>query len=499
MNMKRIHLLICLALFSLLMASCGEEEALFQADNATHLELCVVAENFVSTNETTRATEEGYITNFTSGDQIGIFAVKTSNGFVLDKNIPYEYKGTAWVPTHPANTVHSYDSYLDDVTYFAYYPYSADMDDATSEANIQAKFTPKPDQSTYANYTASDLMTGAGTLSATGDTRTLTLELKHRMALLVLCPDPYATCTAPAGAGYEYYTEARTKGTITNAKINNAATYAVGDDTYRLLVAPAADKMDISLEYTLGTSATSCTISEQTLTAGTYHQFKMGHPALTVEREVQIGDYFYNNGKLMPGANGEEPADKGNCIGVVFHVGPGQGDKLDYYAGTGLGSRDKIRGYVVALKNQERNAIYGEKAYKWADSENLVGASTNTTDFLGYANTSLILKNVTNPEAAQAAKDYSWHGSPPANSSGWYLGSAGQMARMAENRKSKLASSLQKAGGVDFYGVFWTSTEVDKRNASIIGIGSSTIISHEISNTLKTFAYTYTSRSVLTF
>lgn len=494
--MKRIHLTICLVLLSLLMASCVKEEPFSPAGDATPVELRIVTDNFVSTQGTTRASDVGYATTFTSGDQIGIFAVSTTAG-ILDKNIPYSYNGTAWVPVNAANTVHSYDSYLDDVTYFAYYPYSATMDDATSEADIQAKFTPKSDQSTHDNYTASDLMTGVGTLSTTGTPRTLTLELKHRMTLLVLCPDPYATCTAPAGAGYEYYAEARTKGTITNAKINNTAAYPVGDDTYRLLVAPT--KMDIPLEYTLGTTTTSCTISEQTLTAGTYHQFKMGHPALTVEREVQIGDYFYNNGKLMPGANGEEPADKGNCIGVVFHVGPGQGDKLDYYAGTGLGSRDKIRGYVVALKNQERNAIYGEKAYKWADSENLVGASTNTTDFLGYANTSLILKNVTNPEAAQAAKDYSWHGSPPANSSGWYLGSAGQMARMAENRKSKLASSLQKAGGVDFYGVFWTSTEVDKRNASIIGIGSSTIISHEISNTLKTFAYTYTSRSVLTF
>lgn len=493
--MKRKHLTICIVLLSLLMASCVKEEPFAPAGNANSVELRVVADNFVSTQGATRASDAGYITTFTADDQIGIFAIKTSNNVVLDKNIPYKYNGTAWVPADPANTVHHYN-FLEDVTYFAYYPYSATMDDATSEADIQAKFTPKPDQSTYADYTASDLMTGAGTLSTTGDTRTLTLELKHRMALLVLCPDPYAPCVAPAGAGYEYYGEARTKGTITNAKINNTATYAVGDDTYRLLVAPA--KMNIPLEYTLGTTTTSYTFADQSLTAGTYRQFKMGHPDLTVEREMQIGDYFYSNGKLMPGANGEEPVDKENCIGVVFHVGPGPGDELTNYAGTGLEGRDRIRGYVVALTNQERND-YGDKAYKWAGSEILVGTSTSTTDFRGYANTSLILQKATNPEAAQTAKDYSWHGSPPANSSGWYLGSAGQMACMAENRISKLDPSILKADGKSLYGVFWTSTEVDVRNAYYIAIGSSTIISHEIHSVLKTFELSTMSRSVLTF
>lgn len=164
--MKRIHILICLALLSLLTASCVKEEPFSSSGNATPVELRVIADNFVSTQGTTRTSEAGYVTTFTEDDRIGIFAI--SNNVVLDKNIPYKYDGSAWVPVNAANTVHSYDTYLDDVTYFAYYPYSATMDNATSEADIQANFTPKPDQSDYANYTASDLMTGVGTLSTTG-------------------------------------------------------------------------------------------------------------------------------------------------------------------------------------------------------------------------------------------------------------------------------------------------------------------------------------------
>lgn len=460
--MKRIHHFICLVLFFLSITSCREEEPLSAAGDATPVRLCVVAENFMPNGTATRATEEEYVTRFAAEDRIGIFAVSATVG-VLDKNIPYKYSGTAWVPVDAANTVHRYDNYLDDVTYFAYYPYSATMDDAASEVDIVTKFTPKTDQTLYDDYTASDLMTGSGTLTGTAEgAYTLTLQLKHQMTLLVLCPDPFANCVAPTGAGYEYYSESRSKGTVTNAKISNAATYAVGDDTYRLIVKPAT--MDVPLEYTLGTTTTSHTFTGLALTAGTYRQFNLGHAALTIEREMQIGDYFHNDGKLAPGADGEEPVNKDKCIGVVFHVGTGEGDTLSDYSGTGLGSRDKIRGYVVALTNQV--AGYDE-IYKWSDTENVTGASTSTTDFKGYANTLLIIANATNPQVAQVAKNYSSpHGSPPSNSSRWYLGSVGQMTRITEN--SKIKRSLEKAGGTDPNGSVWTSTEKDERSAYIM-------------------------------
>lgn len=484
--MKRIHHFICLVLFFLSIASCREEEPFSAAGDATPVRLCVVAENFMPNGATTRATEEGYVTRFAAEDRIGIFTVSATVG-ILDKNIPYKYSGTAWVPVDAANTVHRYDNYLDDVTYFAYYPYSATMDDAASEANIVTKFTPKTDQTLYDDYTASDLMTGSGTLTGTAEgAYTLTLQLKHQMTLLVLCPDPFANCVAPTGAGYEYYPESRSKGTVTNAKISNAATYAVGDDTYRLIVKPAT--MDVPLEYTLGTTTTSYTFTGLALTAGTYRQFNLGHAALTIEREMQIGDYYHSDGKLAPGADGEEPVDKDNCIGVVFHVGAGAGDNLSDYSGTGLGSRDKIRGYVVALTNQ----VPGYKeSYKWSDSQNVTGVSTSTTDFKGYANTSLIIANATNPQAAQVAKNYSCpNGSPPSNSSGWYLGSAGQMMSIIGN--SKIKRSLEKAGGAIVYAGSWTSTEKDASYAYVTDDYSG------CAPMFKTFGMAV-SRSILTF
>lgn len=469
--MKRTDIFIISLIVSFLMTSCGKEEPFSPASGATPVELRVVADNFVSTGGTSRATEEGYTTKFAAEDQIGIFAV-TADGKIVDKNIPYKYNGSTWVPADAANTVHQYDNYLDGVTYFAYYPYSAEMDDAVSENDIVVKFTPRSVQSTYADYTGSDLMTGAGTLSTTGEPRTLTFQLKHRMALLVLCPDPYVTYVVPYNADYEYY--ARGKGTITNAKINNTSAYAVGDDTYRLIVKPAT--MDVPLEYRLGANIIDYTFTSLTLTAGTYRKFKLGHPELTVERAMQVGDYYYNNGKLMPGADGEEPVDKEKCIGVVFHVGVGPGDNWSNYVGSGLVmGKNIIRGYVVALTDRRGDPYAGEPiSFKWADSQNLIGTSTSTTDFKGYANASLILQKATNPVTAQMSKDYSCpHGAPPANSSGWYLASVGQMLRIEENRVAKLTPSLLKAGGMDFSGPYWTSTEYSVNDAYLFVMGNS--------------------------
>lgn len=486
--MKRTDIFIISLVLSFVTTSCSEDEPLLPDGGAQPVSLRVVAADFSSTDNTTRATEEGYVTKFAAEDKIGIFAV-TADGKIWDKNVPYKYNGTTWVPVNAANTVHHYN-YLDGVSYFAYYPYSATMDNATSENDIIAAFSPQADQKTYAGYTASDLMTGAGTLSDTGEPRTLTLQLKHRMTLLVLCPDLYANCVAPAGAGYEYYPEARVKGVATNVKINNTTAYAVGDDTYRLIVKP--ETMDVPLEYTLGTTVTSHTFTAQALTSGTYRQFKLGHQPLTITRAMQIGDYYYNDGKLAPGADGEEPLYKEKCIGVVFHVGPGTGDNLSDYSGTGLASRDRIRGYVVALTEQE--AGYNEY-YKWADNGSLlIGTSTNIADFKGYFNTSLIVQKTTGSlVAARAAKNYSCpHGTPPANSSGWYLGSAGQMGRIEENSASKIVPSLSKAGGNNLSGLYYTSTESDAENCYMYVPGSAPL-------SIPKLMTTSNNRAVLTF
>ena len=141
------------------------------------LEINITAEQFASGNIETRASDISYATKFTSGDRIGITVVKDGTT-ILEDNIPYEYDGSAWNPV--ANVVHLYPG--TNISHLVYYPYDANMNGKTTAAAIVAAFTPKTDQSNPSDYTASDLMTGTGTLSGT----TLTVTLTHALSLIEL-------------------------------------------------------------------------------------------------------------------------------------------------------------------------------------------------------------------------------------------------------------------------------------------------------------------------
>jgi hypothetical protein len=137
--------------------------------------LSVTANGFTSGTPDTRASESGYVTTFVSGDKIGILVI-AADGNIVEDNIPYRYSGTVWAPDG-VNTVHRYSS---GTTYLAYYPYSSAMNGKKTIAEILTAFTPNSDQSVYAGYTASDLMTGTGTVSST----TLNITLKHALSLV---------------------------------------------------------------------------------------------------------------------------------------------------------------------------------------------------------------------------------------------------------------------------------------------------------------------------
>ena len=207
----------------------------------------------------TRATDEGYITGFDSGDKIGLTVVK-SDGTIVHNNIVLTYDGSGW--NLPAET----DLWFyTGAQYVACYPYDAAMtavieaaDDKTGTgiaAAIFAAFTPKSDQSAYADYTASDLMLWSGSANTTGVSPKLDIALKHAMAMVIHEPHG-AGYTTPAGVAWEWH-EAATysapsdiavtvngTGYIPYAMLDagNSTTTGVSgapDGTYRFVVNPA--------------------------------------------------------------------------------------------------------------------------------------------------------------------------------------------------------------------------------------------------------------------
>ena len=132
----------------------------------------------------TRAQERGYRTVFTEGDRIGLYVVK--DGTLEVENLCLTLQGGKW--TLPAGT--SQLLYSPGRSYHAYYPYrdNSYMSGKVSPGDedffkvVVYYWLVKTNQNTYAQYTASDLMTARGVYS----NHTLSFAMEHRMSLFIL-------------------------------------------------------------------------------------------------------------------------------------------------------------------------------------------------------------------------------------------------------------------------------------------------------------------------
>ncbi|MEO4797133.1 fimbrillin family protein, partial [Bacteroides uniformis] len=171
-----------------------------------------------ATAPATRAVERGFATEFTEGDQIGLYEViEKEHGDgeslydVITKNLCLTYDGTAWTLPTGAKLTPERPTDGRRTHYYAYYPWQKDEDMVDKVVGDDGKvftnpsgtpFTPQEffarlisdwypalDQSTYAAYTASDLMVSLGTVTQRTDGTDgseLRFEMEHQMALAVV-------------------------------------------------------------------------------------------------------------------------------------------------------------------------------------------------------------------------------------------------------------------------------------------------------------------------
>ena len=205
------------------------------------------------------------------------------------------------------------------------------------------------------------------------------------------------------------------------------------------------------------------------------------------ETEPKIGDYYYSDGTWSDGglrklyADGTmewaetkpQPENGKNVIAIVFHAGHHENDSSDYSA-TGI-DQQKCHGYAVALQNATSSDCMwgdnGELGCCPTDGGNKQdNKSTPDIDWSGYAWTQKIITaaggkeklNATEqsgyPATYYAVVDYENNkAQAPANSSGWFLPSIGQMWNVYQNRTSlfdgKTGVSVLQS---DWY---WSSSE----------------------------------------
>ena len=181
-----------------------------------------------------------------------------------------------------------------------------------------------------------------------------------------------------------------------------------------------------------------------------------------------VGDFYYSDGTWSSG--NESPVSGKTVIGVVFKTGAAESDRSDY----SLAGLDEVRGFVVSLENasylvEEWWGTQSKTDFEWTVKTSMdAGTSQSEDDFSGYYNTLAITETAEslygalaydNFRAAYVAVSYGASDSEdvPAGTTGWFFPSAGQMK---EIYNADVSASIEKAGGSDVTGDYWSSSTV---------------------------------------
>ena len=454
----------------------------------------------------TRAQERGYSTVFTEGDCIGLYVVK--NGTLEVKNLCLTLQGGKW--TLPAGA--SQLLYSPDKSYHAYYPYQNDSDmngkvlpgDEDFFKYVVQLWVVNPDQRTYAQYTASDLMTARGVYN----NHTLSFAMEHRMSLLILqVPATKYTYTEKIDGqeiskSYYRYT----------AVISENVYWQENPCTARLLrntTDPTHLNPGPYKYYYNGTKKTfNFDYSQLKLQPGKYTVHTLDDSKVTEKfRSLKAGDYYMQDGSILPGDEDVKPFRdelQESCLGVVFWVGEIEGmhwTRTGSQKGDRLLMRDHpecVHGMVVAMDDTSSQKVKWatgkgatEYIYEWAQKSFKDFTSGEQADweeirasdiYFGYCSSRLMAlygsrNSDTTFPVCNAIADYAAVHPAPAGSSGWFLPSKYELATLFfgapihfsesgspyyyENLQmlNKINPQIAMASGNKLIGEYWSSNE----------------------------------------
>ena len=449
----------------------------------------------------TRAQERGYSTVFTEGDRIGLYVVK--DGTLEVKNLCLTLQGGKW--TLPAGTSQLF--YSPDKSYHAYYPYQKDnyMNGKVSPGDedffkyVVDEWSVNPNQSTYAQYTASDLMTARGVYN----NHTLSFAMEHRMSLFILqVPATKYTYTEKIDSreiskSYYRYT----------AVISENLYWQENPYTARLLVNTKSlallDPGAYKYYYNGAKETFKLKYSQLNLQPGKYTVHTLDDSKVTEEfRPLKAGDYYMQDGSILPGdevSNLSRDELRKSCLGVVFWVGEIEGihwTQTGTLAGDRLLMRDHpecVHGMVVAMDDTSSQKVKWatgkgatEGIYEWAESfkDFTSGEQADWEEILAsdiafgyYSSRLMALYGSRNSDTTfpvyDAIATYATTHPAPTGSSGWFLPGRNELAtlcfgvptRFADDYtqlnmlKKTINPQIDKAVGDKLIGKYWSGNE----------------------------------------
>ena len=316
--------------------------------------------NIDGNNAATRATDNGAVTTFESGDRIGIIVLDGS-GNVLSDNIPYKYNGSAWSfdnANGEGKTALYYDNKA--TAYVAYFPYSPEADGITGAdipAALKAQFPPRYDQRTEDAYRASDLLVWS---NGTGSVPLKTLEIEFTHAYSSLSLSPSIKCKID-GKETSYTTSSVDDVSFTIGT-EPLLPYRADDGSYRIIVSPQTTDARWFCSYKAKTYGG--TMPETALAANNRHTLA---PTLKdigayTFANAQVGDFYCKNDKnegyLIPGDASLTKAQQDACIGIVYSTDVSRIGKAatDFLSGKSI----TPHGLVMALTNASEGCRWGE-------------------------------------------------------------------------------------------------------------------------------------------
>ena len=299
------------------MTSCSSDDVIATAEIPAGLSVTVEDAGYV----TSRAEEQGYTTVFTSGDKIGVYAVK--GGEILAENACLQAVAglngkVTWQPVG----VLANDA---EATYFAYYPYVESLPaavDATAAdaeqffAAVADAWQVAEDQSDYAAYTASDFMTASAKID---ENQSLRFVLNHRMALaeITFPTTRYVFTNEPAIPDYVLL---KAENIVFNGfkpfEKKEAALYAY-------IVNPSATGKALSGSYGKEPMVNewSFTPNVKPGTVNTYNiDRKKGEGE--IKHLLQVGDFFLSDGRLLSKDADASVVKAADVVGIVFNINP---------------------------------------------------------------------------------------------------------------------------------------------------------------------------------
>lgn len=403
--MKRniLHILWAAAVIPLALASCRKEVVPGETDGSHEQPFLITVTDGGYVAEATdgsRATENGYTTTFTAGDQCGLYIVRGTE-IVYNNICLTATDGTDGSLIWQAPEGTNLGGGLPDEYYFLYYPYQTDMTDKVTVANattddaaffapLISGWQPKADQSDYTDYTASDLMTASGTTSYADGKLSLSFRMAHRMAMAVIeMPETV----------YRFENQAPYTVFSATAEFNgNYQPCLMSDGSYRYLVNPVAQGEGATLAGSYDDGNREFTITPSITTAGNYKTYEVdgGYRETT----LQVGDFYLKDGTLLSKDTPLTAAQKAACAGIVFWVGDATTTdpalKRDFPQCT--------HGLVVSLKQTKsvwQNNSASTTIQSWAETQKFytqggykalkkVVDLGNSEDIQGYNNTQIL-------------------------------------------------------------------------------------------------------------